>query len=369
MSRRASLRSVTHRFSCSQTRRSPTYDRTRARRWREKEGSQRLDPQLFGSMQCSSSLCSPQQRQMASNNSDCKTEGNGGEKEFVIMVNGGGGKMGQAVAEAAIRRGHRLHTTSLSGSSSGGSTITLSDGKTNLSLIVPNDHLQAIHDAKEAHPKLVIVDYSLPAAIERNVQLYCENNTPFVLGTTGGDRSALIKMADDSKTPSVIAPQMGKQIVAMQAMLQQVALDFPGAFDNYVLQVRESHQSTKVDTSGTAKAVVESFKQLGTVNSNGEEFSNDDIVKVRTEAEQVAMGVPQEHLAGHAFHTYSLTSPDGLISFQFQHNVCARSVYADGTIDAVEFLAERIWNEKFETESEDKNVYSMIDVLRAGAMR
>lgn len=33
--------------------------------------------------------------------------------------------------------------------------------------------------------------------------------------------------------------------------------------DTSKLQVTESHQSTKLDTSGTAKAVISSFKKLG----------------------------------------------------------------------------------------------------------
>lgn len=35
------------------------------------------------------------------------------------------------------------------------------------------------------------------------------------------------------------------------------------------------------------------------------------VLKVRDVANQLDMGVPEEHLAGHAFHTYSLKSNDG----------------------------------------------------------
>ncbi|CAH1443960.1 unnamed protein product [Lactuca virosa] len=51
---------------------------------------------------------------------------------------------------------------------------------------------------------------------------------------------------------------------------------------------------------------------------------------------------------------YHLTSPDGTVSFQFQHNVCGRSIYAEGAIDAALFLAKkplliqcRLFNEGF----------------------
>lgn len=146
-----------------------------------------------------------------------------------------------------------------------------------------------------------------------------------------------------------------------------MATSFPGCFSGYKLTVTESHQSSKVDTSGTAKAVVKSFQKMGL------DFSVSDIAKVRDDAGQRAMGVPAEHLAGacgaqgpkqckaceepayrglprcvaethaivavnfagHAYHTYHLTSPDGSVNMEFQHNVCGRVVYAEGTVDAV----------------------------------
>lgn len=51
--------------------------------------------------------------------------------------------------------------------------------------------------------------------------------------------------------------------MAFQATMELMAESFPGAFAGYRLEVTESHQRTKVDTSGTAKAVVESFRKLG----------------------------------------------------------------------------------------------------------
>jgi len=85
---------------------------------------------------------------------------------------------------------------------------------------------------------------------------------------------------------------------------------------------------------------------------------------VRDAQEQVArMGVPEEHISGHAFHTYTVTSPDGSVALQFQHNVCGREVYAEGTVDAAIFLSQQI------KAGSDKKIYNMIDVLSAGAMR
>lgn len=73
--------------------------------------------------------------------------------------------------------------------------------------------------------------------------------------------------------------------------------------------------------------------------------------------------MPEAHLNGHAYHTYQVVSPDGMVIFEFQHNVCGRSIYAEGTVDAVLFLAKKI------RERSDKKLYNMIDVLREGSMR
>ncbi|GMN71492.1 hypothetical protein TIFTF001_051841 [Ficus carica] len=78
----------------------------------------------------------------------------------------------------------------------------------------------------------------------------------------------------------------------------------------------ESHQASKVDTSGTAKAVISCFQKLGV------SFDTDQIEMV---------GIPEEHISGQAFHLYHLTSLDETVSFEFQHNVCGRSIYAEGT--------------------------------------
>ncbi len=85
---------------------------------------------------------------------------------------------------------------------------------------------------------------------------------------------------------------------------------------------------------------------------------------MRQAAEQIEeMGVPENHLGGHAFHTYTLTSPGGDVVFQFKHNVCGRTIYAEGTVDAALFLHQQV------KAGSAQHIFNMIDVLRAGVMR
>ena len=102
-----------------------------------------------------------------------------------------------------------------------------------------------MEDMKREYPDLIVIDYTLPTAVNDNGKFYCEHGVPFVMGTTGGDREKLLEDTRASGVFAVIAPQMGKQVVAFQAMMQAIAKQFPGAFSGYTLEVTESHQQSK----------------------------------------------------------------------------------------------------------------------------
>lgn len=58
------------------------------------------------------------------------------------------------------------------------------------------------------------------------------------------------------------------------------------------------------------------------------------------------------------------------MEFQFQHNVCGRRTYAEGTVDAVGFLYLKMMeSEGKKEEVEGKKIFNMIDVLKSGSMR
>ncbi|MGD8470832.1 MAG: dihydrodipicolinate reductase [Desulfobacteraceae bacterium] len=222
-------------------------------------------------------------------------------------------------------------------------------------LLKPEEREQIIEDLKQKEGPFLSVDFTHPTAVNANAEFYCKYRLPFVMGTTGGDRSRLETSVRASSIPAVIAPNMAKQIVGFQAMMEYAARTFPDLFKGYVLEIRESHQKGKADTSGTAKAMVRYFNQMGL------DFSEDEIIKERDPEIQAARwGIPQRYLAGHGWHTYTLTSEDKTVRFEFIHNVNGRDVYARGSIDALLFLEARV------SEGAQGNVYTMIDVLKNG---
>jgi len=271
-----------------------------------------------------------------------------------IMVNGLPGNMASNVARHAIAdRRFELIPESLTGPEIT-ETQAIIDS-VSFRLILPKDRDQAISTIKEREGFFLNVDFSLPPAVNSNAEFYCKHGLPFVMGTTGGDRKLLEDTVLASSVSAVIAPNMAKQIVGFQAMMEYAAKTFPDLFKGYSLEIKESHQKGKADTSGTAKAMVRYFNSLGLP------FAEEDITKERDpEIQKHVMGIPEEYLSGHGWHTYRLDSNDRTVHFEFTHNVNGRDVYAMGTLDALIYLAK-----KLEQGSKGK-VFSMIDVLKGG---
>ena len=222
-----------------------------------------------------------------------------------------------------------------------------------LKLIRPEMREQAITDIKSANGDFLSVDYTHPTAVNNNAEFYCKFNLPFVMGTTGGDRQKLEDTVVSSTNAAVIAPNMAKQIVGFQAMMEYAANNFADLFKGYSLEIKESHQHGKADTSGTAKAMVRYFNQLGIP------FAAENIVMERDpETQKSKWGIPAAYLTGHGWHTYSLVSEDKTVRFEFTHNVNGRDVYAKGTLEALVYLHHKI------SQDVSGKVYTMIDVLK-----
>jgi 4-hydroxy-tetrahydrodipicolinate reductase len=189
--------------------------------------------------------------------------------KFALMVNGLPGAMGVEIAAACLRRGVELAPFALTGNSAELEEMTVDDGRGGpphvVKLYKASDREALADAAKAAYPapgSLVCIDFTHPSAVNDNAEWYAKHELPFVMGTTGGDREALTRCVSDASLYCVIAPNMAKQIVALQAALEHMATEFPGSFDGYKLRIVESHQSTKADTSGTAKAIATHLAQV-----------------------------------------------------------------------------------------------------------
>ncbi|MBN1932143.1 MAG: dihydrodipicolinate reductase [Desulfobacterales bacterium] len=274
-------------------------------------------------------------------------------KRIKIMINGLPGNMAASVVKNAIEddRFELIHQSLT------GPEITETECIINsvvIHLIQPKYRKEAFIALKKKEGFFISVDYTHPSAVNGNAEFYCKHGIPFVMGTTGGNRKIIEDTVVSSSIPAVIAPNMAKQIVGFQAMMEWGAKNLPNLFAGYSLEIKESHQKDKADTSGTARAMINYFNQLGIP------FSEADIIKERDPIKQKKQwGIPEAYLKGHAWHTYTLLSEDGTVKFEFLHNVNGRDIYAKGTLDAVSFLFEKV------KKGVKGKVYSMIDVLKS----
>ena len=269
-----------------------------------------------------------------------------------LMVNGLPGNMATNVVKHALEDNRfELITQSLTGPEIT-DTETIIDS-VSFDLIQPQNRDQSVLAIKDKEGLFLSVDYTHPSAVNSNAEFYCRHGLPFVMGTTGGNRQGLEETVRTSSTLGVIAPNMAKQIVGFQAMMEYAANTFPDLFKGYSLEIKESHQKGKADTSGTAKAMVRYFTSLGLA------FAENDIKKERDpDIQKTVWGIPEEYLEGHGWHTYSLNSEDKTVRFEFTHNVNGRDVYAQGTLDALIYLDKKV------AEGAQGQVFSMIDVLK-----
>jgi len=269
-----------------------------------------------------------------------------------LMVNGLPGNMAtNVVKHALIDHRFELITQSLTGPEITDTDIVIDS--VSFDLIQPQNRDQSVLAIKDKEGLFLSVDYTHPSAVNSNAEFYCRHGLPFVMGTTGGDRQGIEETVRTSSTLGVIAPNMAKQIVGFQAMMEYAANTFPDLFKGYSLEIKESHQNGKADTSGTAKAMVRYFTSLGLA------FAEMDIKKERDpDIQKTIWGIPEEYLEGHGWHTYSLNSEDKTVRFEFTHNVNGRDIYARGTLDALIYLDKKV------AEGAKGQVFSMIDVLK-----
>ena len=269
-----------------------------------------------------------------------------------VMVNGLPGNVAQIVARHIIKDPRfELLPYSITGPEIQESEYKLET--LSLGLIQPDTKMTKIDTIKSLQGQFLSVDFTHPSAVNPNAEFYCRAGLPFVMGTTGGDRRKLVDTVTASSITAVIAPNMAKQIVGFQAMMEYAANSFPALFEGYTLEIKESHQNGKADTSGTAKAMVTYFNQLGVP------FQEDQIVKIRDpEIQQTQWGIEEKYLTGHGWHTYTLISEDRTVRFEFTHNINGREIYGRGTLDALLYLSEKV------KAGVSGKVFTMIDVLK-----
>ncbi len=198
----------------------------------------------------------------------------------------------------------------------------------------------------------LVVDFTQPAAVNRNAELYCAAGVPFVMGTTGGDRKKLIETIEKSSISAIPETNFSPWVNVVREMFRFAGKNFPGAFKGGKRLFKEGHQPKKPDPSGTMISVLPAFEELF-----GEPINPSEIRMVRDAlVQELEYGVPERDTTGCGYHMYRFRSANGAVDLNFEHNIRGRNDYVDGVLKAIRFLAARF--------QEKGKVFSMVDVLR-----
>jgi 4-hydroxy-tetrahydrodipicolinate reductase len=155
------------------------------------------------------------------------------------MINGLPGLMALETAKVCLERGFNLIPYGFTGPNCNITNLDVTG--TSVKLIkgpgISTDASGFLKTLKESYPRMIIVDYTSPHAVLDNLHCYIENDCNFVMGTTGIEQSKIKEVFEYGKNIAVIAPNMAKQIVALQSTLLTMATRFPNSFSGYKLSV------------------------------------------------------------------------------------------------------------------------------------
>ena len=247
-----------------------------------------------------------------------------------LMINGLNpnpkeGKMSRAMLEDVLSSGQ----FEVIGSSLTGPDVPEERYK-EISLIKPAEREKRIERIKEKCFPFISIDATLGTALNDNADFYCRHGLPFVMLTTGGDRDALVQRVLNSEIPAVIGTNMCVALVSAMHNIEQDSLLHKGEMADCCIEISESHQQGKKDASGTGREFGGYFKTYGlpidpapvkAVTLKGEPIDmeikigpNSIFRIIRNPETQRKIGVPEEYLGGHGWHSYWLrpTSDKGI---------------------------------------------------------
>ena len=253
-----------------------------------------------------------------------------------LAVTGAGGRMGQEVIAAAADRE--------------GVAVAVAVNRT------PTDPVAgvAVEDADRlgelvatAEPD-VLVDFTGPESAVSYAETCADAGVPMVTGTTGFSEPQLDALTAASESiPVLKAPNFARGVAALRRAVRTAAAALPG----YDVEVTETHHNAKRDApSGTAASIL------------------DDVESVREDLDERVHGregdAPREagEIGVHARRAGDVTGEHEVLLagnrevVELTHRAGDRGVFAEGALDAADWLADR-----------DPGWYGFGDVLDADA--
>lgn len=222
----------------------------------------------------------------------------------------GYGRMGQAIAEMAPQRGHTI--------------AAVFDGQTPLT---QESDLSEID---------VCIDFSVPDAVLRNVQLVCRRKKNLVIGTSGWYEKlpSVARLVQEAQVGCIYASNFSLGVNLFFQIVEEAARRF-NSFGQYDVFIQEAHHRRKKDSpSGTAW-------RLGQIIL--EEMSSKN--RVETEAIHGQIAADSLHIASlragtiHGTHTVGFDTDADTITLT--HTARSRDGFTAGAIQAAEWIVDQ----------------------------
>ncbi len=186
-----------------------------------------------------------------------------------ILVNGAYGRMGRTVLNAVIND-EELELVGAVDVIGGADSGELSGNKKN-GIIIETDLSKALENCKPE----VMIDFTQPQVVFKNVMTALEKKVSPVVGTTGlndEQKNKIREAAEKFNTPVFIAPNFAIGAVLMMLLSKQVAKYMPD------VEIIELHHDKKLDApSGTAELTA---KMISEVRKSHKQGHPDEVEKI-----------------------------------------------------------------------------------------
>lgn len=230
----------------------------------------------------------------------------------------GYGKMGKAIEEIAISRGHTINAKL--------------DSKSNL------DQIPLDTD--------VAIEFTKPESAKQNISYCIKNNIPIVIGTTGWyDDFEELKLLNSQYNSSFLHATNFSIGVNIFFKVNQFLAKLMEPQNEYKLNITEIHHTQKLDApSGTAITTAE-----GIIN-NSDRFSNWNLTESKELSMETTIPILAERLPN-VPGTHIVDYSSKIDTIELKHTAHNRTGFSLGAVLAAEFLADK------------KGIFTMNDVL------
>ncbi len=257
-----------------------------------------------------------------------------------LCVAGASGRMGQAIINEAIAKGHKVvGAIEASSSSAVGKTLRELGMNSDASILSSEKLSQALSEAD------TFISFTVPAADLVNVPIAANDGKRIILGTTGftPDQNRQVTAAMSGKVPAVFSPNYSVGVNILFKIAEQLKA-FPAGFD---VSLSEIHHTGKKDApSGTAKKLEQIILQA---RGYSKTVYGREGLSPRQPAELESVAIRAGGVPG--VHDIIVAGPNEML--RIEHLAFTRNVFAQGAVIAAEWLSKQ----------SAPKVYTMAEVL------